>query len=134
MVEYQLQPNQYYVPTNKGWISIFWLFLIIIIITGLLVWLGNSNKTISRSPNGSPCNQNNDCQNNACGRQTAANDAPLICCPSGSTDRYGNNNYCTQMSNGSECWFDSMCASGYCQGSNSGLQKGICQNPLISTI
>ena len=75
---------------------------------------------------GKPCSKNCDCVNNACGRGTAADNAPLICCPGGQTDLYGGFDYCTGMPTGSVCWSDAMCANGDCQGNLSGFRKGVC--------
>jgi hypothetical protein len=77
-------------------------------------------------PVGSKCTENADCKNGACGRQTAQDGAPLICCPSGHTDTYGGYDYCTEMPDGSVCWSDAMCAGGTCKGNAGGFQKGTC--------
>lgn len=82
---------------------------------------------VGNNPTGATCTSNSDCANDACGRQTADDNAPLICCPSGETDLFGGFDYCTEMPNGSVCWSDSMCANGLCQGNNGGFNKGICQ-------
>lgn len=76
---------------------------------------------------GAGCNSNSDCANNACGRGTADDNAPKICCPSGGTQSHGFFDYCTGMGRGSRCWLDGMCASGNCKGNLSiGLQRGRC--------
>jgi len=71
----------------------------------------------------SVCSSNKDCLNNSCGRITAADYEPDVCCPSGSIVDFFSNDYCTNMPNGSECWSDSMCASGYCEGSDWFIKK-----------
>ena len=52
----------------------------------------------------------------ACGRKTYADadNNNFICCPSGETDRYLSRDYCTEMSEGSICATDTMCANGAC--------------------
>lgn len=76
---------------------------------------------------GTPCTEDSQCgPDGACGRQTAGPDAPLICCPSGSTDLYAGYDYCTGMPDNSVCWSDAMCESLYCHGNLGGLQRGIC--------
>lgn len=140
-VVYPLAQNQYYVPINSWWIPIFWVFLVIIIITGLLVWMGSSNKTTSVLPSpmsiyganlpvGATCDSNSQCNNNVCGYQSGATGAPLICCPSGQSDLFGGFNFCTQIPNGSPCWSDAMCASGVCIGNEGGVTRGVCNGPL----
>jgi glycerophosphoryl diester phosphodiesterase len=73
------------------------------------------------------CRSNSDCSNRACGRGTAADNAPLICCPSGSILNYWGYDYCTRMPSGSICWSDNMCASGSCINNWGGTKKGICR-------
>ena len=79
---------------------------------------------------GAPCDSNKECENLACGRETAADGAPTSCCKSGQTSIYGGFDYCKEMPNGSTCWSDAMCAGKYCQDNNGGLQKGVCQGHL----
>jgi hypothetical protein len=43
-------------------------------------------------------------------------DGPFGCCPSGDNELFGGYHYCTEMSNGSKCWSNDMCASGACLG------------------
>lgn len=63
----------------------------------------------------------------ACGRMSAASYEPTICCPSGKTDFFMAYNYCYGMEDGSTCWTDAMCKSGYCTGSDVLLRmKGQC--------
>ena len=76
---------------------------------------------------GNQCGINSDCKNGACGRQTAADGAPLGCCKSGKTTMYGGFDYCADMPDGSVCWADSMCQSGTCEGNAGGFQKGVCK-------
>lgn len=74
----------------------------------------------------SECKSNSECSNKACGRVTAADNAPLVCCKSGALDLYAGYDYCTQMPSGSICWSDAMCASGGCKNNAGGLKKGVC--------
>jgi len=85
-------------------------------------------RCVEKGAAGQPCTSNSDCKNNTCGRQTAADGAPLVCCPSGDTRTYGGYDYCSNMPNGSTCWSDAMCASDYCGGNAGGLQRGTCEN------
>jgi len=71
----------------------------------------------------SVCSSNKDCLNNACGRITAADYEPDVCCPSGTIVDFFSNDYCTDMPSGSECWADSMCATGYCESSDWLIKK-----------
>lgn len=66
----------------------------------------------------SNCLSNSDCPNKACGRITASSYEPDICCPSNKTDTFLAYDYCTGMKDGADCWSDSMCESGYCNGSD----------------
>ena len=113
--------------TLKKFIIFFviFIFIIAIIISIYLVYRFYFNRKINET-----CSFNSQCQNDACGRQTAADNAPLICCPSGSIDTFGGFDYCTQMPDGSVCWSDAMCAGGTCKGNAGGLQKGICTGNL----
>lgn len=76
------------------------------------------------------CDDANGCSNglNACGFDTAEKDPHKrkICCPSGQTVSYGSFPYCTDMKDGTVCWKDDMCGSGYCKGNVGGLERGIC--------
>jgi hypothetical protein len=76
------------------------------------------------------CESNRQCLNGACGRKTAADGAPLQCCPSGQIGQYGGYDYCTQMAEGSTCWSDAQCANGYCEGNAGGFRKGTCRGHL----
>jgi hypothetical protein len=68
-----------------------------------------------------PCGVDADCGGSGCGRITARADAPLVCCPSGQTSRYGGYDYCTQMPEGSACFSDAVCAgAGQCDKSGVG--------------
>ena len=75
---------------------------------------------------GHVCKDDGQCENGECARGTAADGAPLVCCPSGKSEMYGGYSYCQGMKTGSECWSDSMCGSGYCKGNWGGLRKGVC--------
>jgi hypothetical protein len=46
---------------------------------------------------------------------------------------YGGYYYCRGMLDGSVCWSDAMCRSGYCRGNNGGTTKGICTSRLPNT-
>lgn len=76
---------------------------------------------------GESCSIDADCKNNACARETAADNAPKTCCSSGKNSRYAGYDYCSEMPNGSTCWSDAMCASKTCKGNLSGLRKGTCK-------
>ena len=75
---------------------------------------------------GDSCGVNGDCKNSTCGRETAADGAPLTCCKSGGTKTYAGFDYCSNMPDNSVCWSDAMCASGLCKGNAGGFQKGSC--------
>lgn len=119
-------------------IIIIVVIIIIAIVIGVLIWYLNRNINKNNSggggggggggglPVGSFCDYDSDCSNGACGRQTANDGAPLICCPSNQTTTYDAYDYCTQMGRGDICWSDAMCASGNCAGNAGGLQKGVC--------
>ena len=78
------------------------------------------------------CSTSNDCGNHACGHKTAADNANLICCPSGETILYAARNYCSNMPNGSTCWSNTMCNSYYCKGNMGGLRHGTCERRHLS--
>ena len=71
------------------------------------------------------------CPNKACGRFTAAEYEPNVCCPSNNTFDYFFYDYCTGMKNGDVCWQHDMCESGYCEGNWGGLKKGMCNSKTI---
>ena len=77
------------------------------------------------------CSKNSSCPNKACGRLTAAEYEPDVCCPSNKTFDYFFYDYCTGMKNGDVCWQHDMCESGYCQGNWGGLKKGMCNSKTI---
>lgn len=81
---------------------------------------------VGDTPVGGACHANDECANRACGRQTAASGAPLICCPSGDTDTWWAHDYCTKMPNGAVCGTDAMCTSGYCRGNTGPGRTGVC--------
>ncbi len=89
------------------------------------LFLKSTSNTITGYGN-SECSSNDECSNKACGRKTAADNAPLICCQSGKTDTYWGYDYCAGMPDGSICWSDGMCATGYCKNNAGGTKKGIC--------
>jgi hypothetical protein len=72
------------------------------------------------------CTKNCECKNGACGRETAADGTPTKCCKSGKVGTYDGYSYCLDMPDGSTCWSDAQCKTGYCRGNLGGLQKGIC--------
>jgi hypothetical protein len=72
------------------------------------------------------CESNSDCSNGACGRLTADDYEPLVCCPSGKTINYFGFDYCTDIPDGSVCFIDKMCQNGNCKGNWDGLRKGLC--------
>lgn len=72
------------------------------------------------------CSKNSDCPNNSCGRLTADDFEPLVCCP-GETINYAGFDYCKNMPNGSVCFIDKMCANNNCANNWYGLKKGLCQ-------
>ena len=94
-------------------------------VDGLTTQVAAQLSGIKRNLKPRSCRSNSECSSRACGRLQAG-DENLVCCPSGHTSMYTGYDYCTQMPNGSLCWSDSMCASGYCEGNWSGLRKGRC--------
>ncbi len=90
-------------------------------------WSGlQKGKCFNRRKAGSSCEYDGDCLNGACARPTAADNAPLQCCPSGKSGMYGGYYYCLGMPDGSTCWSDAECKSGTCKGNWYGLQRGTC--------
>ena len=77
-------------------------------------------------PNGAGCGSGSDCRSNSCGYPQAGAGSK-VCCGSGG-GLYAGNYYCYSMGNGSSCWSDAMCSSGYCSGNMNGLRKGNCGN------
>ena len=76
---------------------------------------------------GEGCDSNGQCQNGACGRASADDDAPKVCCPyGGGVDTFGGFDYCTNMPPGTRCWSDAMCQNGNCKGNGYGVQRGNC--------
>lgn len=85
---------------------------------------------------GQACDRNEACSNSPCGHQSAADDAPLICC-TGSNRPYSvllaGINYCRSLTTGSTCLDDGMCDSQYCKRSCEGKTgdcKGTCADKL----
>jgi hypothetical protein len=70
------------------------------------------------------CQKDSDCSN-GCGRRTADEFEPLICCYNGTVNNLGYD-YCKNLPNGSVCYLDEMCSSGYCAGNLDGFTKGVC--------
>src|SRR5579872_5620761 len=90
---------------------------------------GGTRKGLCGKANiGEFCGVNNDCKNNACGRETADSGAPLTCCKSGDTTTFGGFDYCTNMPDGSTCWSDFMCQSKLCEDNGGGIRKGKCKS------
>lgn len=58
------------------------------------------------------CTSDTQCFNNECGRKTAKDNAPLVCCPSDTKGLYAGYDYCGQMEAGATCWSDAQCGSG----------------------
>lgn len=87
------------------------IIVIVVILLSILAWYYLRPKNVD---NGGSCYYDADCTSNACGRLQAGTNAPLSCCPSGSTDLFGGYYYCTEMPNGTSCYSDAMCANGYC--------------------
>lgn len=66
-----------------------------------------------------------------CAYETAADNAKLKCCPYDKLKTwmsYVNTIYCGDMKDGSKCWSDAMCESGYCKGNWGGVnpEGGTC--------
>ena len=75
---------------------------------------------------GGPCEEDGDCGNEACARESAADGTSKTCCKSGKTHHYAGYDYCMEMPNGTTCWSDAMCASKSCKGNAWGIQRGTC--------
>ena len=88
--------------------------------------VATSDAIVTKLPVGFRCRKDGECQNGACGRRTAADNASLVCCASGQNTLFGGFDYCKGMPDGSVCWSDAMCATGYCRGNNGGTRKGVC--------
>ncbi len=101
------------------------LFVIGILIVGFGIYVLLVKAKVLSSQ-ASQCSSNSDCSRGACGRSSAANGAPKVCCSSGSVTTYGGYDYCSQLASGQQCWTDSMCGSGNCRGNSGGLIKGVC--------
>lgn len=77
------------------------------------------------------CKSDSDCGSGACARASAAKNAPLVCCPSGSKHIYAFYYYCNDMPDTSTCWSNAMCADGsYCKGNADGVKRGTCTRTL----
>ncbi len=75
---------------------------------------------------GQSCGVDSDCKNDHCARESARDGAKKVCCKSGKSGRFGGFDYCYSMPDGTTCWSDAMCASGYCRGNAGGTKKGVC--------
>jgi len=75
---------------------------------------------------GESCSKDEECGSKACGRQTAADNAPLVCCDA--LESWAGYDYCNNMPAGSVCWSDDQCVSSAsnCKGNGYGIQRGIC--------
>jgi hypothetical protein len=75
---------------------------------------------------GESCSKDEECGSKACGRQTAADNAPLVCCDA--LESWAGYDYCNNMPAGSVCWSDDQCVSSAsnCKGNGYGVQRGIC--------
>lgn len=86
--------------------------------------------TKASTPIGASCLTNDQCVpgtsgQGACGRpNSTANHAQMICCQSGKNDLYDFMDFCTEMPNGQACYTNAMCASGFCNQTDSG---GFCR-------
>ena len=82
----------------------------------------NAGKVDTANFKGQKCEVNEDCENLACGRLSAKDDAEKYCCPYGSgigVDTYGGFDYCYNMPENAVCFSNSMCMDGYeCQKSD----------------
>lgn len=101
--------------------SIIALIVVVGIAIGIYYIASIPTKTV-----GQICTSDSQCINGACGRETAAAGAGLVCCSSGATVSYYLYDYCTDMPNGSVCWKDTMCNGGICGNNGDGFQRGIC--------
>ena len=88
---------------------------------------------VSNQPIGGQCDIDNDCGNDACGRESAADGTGKTCCKSSDNTRYAGYDYCMMMPNGTTCWSDNMCASYYCGGNMGGIQRGTCSTAPTSS-
>ncbi len=97
-------------------------------------------------PNGSSCGSNGMCKSgscvngkcapagntcdasckNGCGKTSAAPGAPTVCCDPNGTVNVNGQAYCNNSAYGTPCNNNSMCASGYCSGTNSSGAIGTC--------
>lgn len=91
---------------------------------------GTKKGTCGKLDVGKKCDIDANCKNDACGRKTAADGVQKKCCVSGKVGRYNGKDYCLGMPDGSTCWSDAQCASDYCKGNLSGLQRGKCTSLL----
>ena len=76
----------------------------------------NSGKVDMAYFKGQKCEANEDCENLACGRLSAKDDAEKYCCPYGpgiGVDMYGGFDYCYNMPEDAACFSDAMCMDGY---------------------
>jgi hypothetical protein len=86
----------------------------------------NPDAACPKLPVNAACESNSDCQNRACARATAADNAGKVCCASGKFETYAGYDYCLNMPDKSVCWSDAMCSAGTCRGNSGGTRKGIC--------
>jgi len=82
------------------------------------------------------CTKDCECKGGrGCGRLTAADGAKTVCCPAGTESKtFGAHDYCYGMPDGSVCWSDAMCKTGYCRGNAGGTQKGVCGKLKSGTV
>lgn len=94
--------------------------------TGICDAIGLKGQKKPKLAVGESCEVDDDCGNDACGRQTAAEGAGKVCCASGDAKSYAGYDYCTQMTDGARCWSDAQCNSGLCEGNAGGTARGTC--------
>jgi hypothetical protein len=93
---------------------------------------GTKIGTCGKAEVGGKCTLDDDCKNGACGRESADDNVPKVCCKSGAVDRSLANqkDYCTQMPDGARCWVNKNCASGRCINNGpmglEGTERGTC--------
>jgi len=72
------------------------------------------------------CSSNDDCVNNACGRNGDDISQSSFCCESGQTIVSSGTAFCTGQPDGSHCSTDGQCASLYCKQTGGLFDNGVC--------
>ena len=72
------------------------------------------------------CSSNDDCVNNACGRNGDGISQSSFCCESGQTIDLSGTAFCTGQLDGSHCSTDGQCASLYCKQTGGLFDNGVC--------